>query len=284
MILLSGENTPLGSHLLPVLRGSHSVCSFGPDKGDIADPVFLEKIILQIAPKIMINTEQFCDPQKAEVMREESYRINSYAPGIIAALCKKYNIFLVHMSSAFVYPPLGKVHHCEDEIPEPSSVYADSLIYGEKKIIESGCRYCILRPTPMFGRNDNFIMHYLKLFEEQQRVAIIKDQHIMPLYLKDAADAIAQIVSRSIEGIYNLSGPDECTFYEFIFRFTDLYQKIRRIDLSPVIDEIPYEEFESTTDLPLHQLVNREKLSHKIETEFHSIESGLSELIHTSFN
>ncbi len=283
MVLLSGENTPLGQNLLPVLRGVHSVCSFGPDKGDIADQDFLEKLILQIAPSVFINTEQFDDPQKAELKCEDAYRINSYAPGIISQLCKKYNIFLIHKSSAHVYPPLKKTHHNESDVSEPSSVLADSLLFGEKKIIESGCRYCILRPAPIFGKNDNFLMTFHSMMTENRKIRVIKDQKIMPLYMRDAIDSIVYLVQNPVEGIFNAAGVDECTMYEFIYRFADLYQRHLKKDLSPQVEEITYDEFESTTDLPLYQLLNTDSINQHVPLKYHTIESALTELIHSTF-
>lgn len=279
MILLSGENTLLGSSLVPALRGSYSVCSFGPDKGDIGDPAFLEKIILQIAPKVLINTEIFSDPQEAEIKREEAYRINSYAPGIIAELCKKYNIFFIHISSAMVYPPLAKTHHSEDEKIDPCSVLADSLLYGESKITDSGCEYCILRPSPIYGKNDAYLMSYLSFMRERKKIQIIKDQKIMPLYIRDAVSAVVQIIEHRTGGIFNLAGSDECTAYELIFRFADLYQRERKIELSPVVEEIAYDEFESTAELPLYQLLNTERIHNAIQLRLHSLDNGLKELI-----
>ncbi|HRX16310.1 MAG TPA: sugar nucleotide-binding protein [Spirochaetota bacterium] len=275
MILLSGENRSIAHYLLPRLRDVHQVCSFGPDKGDINNGSFLNNIFRDIAPTVFINLEQVDDSDDAEVYREWAYNSNSFAPLKIAEICSKQDIFLVHISTTEVYPSDDKKLFDEDDTTDPVSVFSDSKLLGEKYIRESGCRYAILRLPCVYGINDNFLELFFKTAFENRTIRIIKDQKFMPIYAGDVASAILSIIDKQIEGIYNFAGSDQVTMYQFLFRAFDIYNEVKKTNLSPDVQEVPFEDYLSHADQLLANLVNSARFVGKTGINTVSYEEGL---------
>ncbi|MBN2435255.1 MAG: sugar nucleotide-binding protein [Spirochaetes bacterium] len=275
MILLSGENRTVAHYLLPRLRDIHQVCSFGPDKGDINNDSFLNNIFRDIAPTVFVNLEQVDDSDDAEVYREWAYNSNSFAPRKIAGICSKHDIFLVHISTTDVYPSDDKKVFDENDTTDTVSVFSDSKLLGEKYIRESGCRYAILRLPRVYGINDNFLEPFFKSAFENRTIRIIKDQKLMPIYAGDVASAILSIIDEQIEGIYNFAGSDQVTMYQFLFRAFDIYNEVKKTNISPDVQEVPYEDYLSHADQLLANLVNSALFVEKTGINTVSYEDGL---------
>ena len=92
---------------------------------------------------------------------------------------------------------------------------------AEKRIIESGLDYTILRPTMIYGTSrDRNICRLIQFLNKWSAIPVIgKGQHLQqPIYVTDLAKAIVDSVStdRTINKTYNLAGAEALTFNKMI--------------------------------------------------------------------
>ncbi|MDA3899536.1 MAG: sugar nucleotide-binding protein [Spirochaetes bacterium] len=279
MILLSGENSSIASYLLPHLRNSQQVCSFGPDKGDINSDSFLQNIFHDIAPTIFINLDQVDESDNAEIYREWAYNSNSFAPQKIAKICKEHNIFFIHISTTEVYPSEQSILHKEDSILSPDTVFSDSKLLGEQFIVESGCKHLILRIPKVFGRNDRFLTPFLEKALRNERIQILRDQTFMPLFASDVASVISQVIDNNVAGVYNCAGNDVVTMYQFLFQAFDLLNSVKSYNLSPQVEELDYDYFHTHADQLLYNKIDSSAINAATGFSPASCEEGLHSFI-----
>lgn len=279
MILLAGENTQLASYLLPLLRNEYQVCSFDSNKGDLCDSRFLNDLFNEISPLVCINCEEVRDYTEAEVYRERAYTINSFGADCLAQICRKKDVPLIHVSSSSVYDQSTADPKGEDAPLHPLSTYSDSKLLGEEKIRQSGCRYCILRCTDIFGRNDTILMPAFRDAKEGRRITIVRGSKIMPVSAADVSSVIMHVLRNNLEGIYNVSGPEMLTQYQFLFRFFDLYASIRKKELKADVVEVDYERFLYPVDLPRNNCADNARIKETAGDMLTPLDESLSALI-----
>lgn len=139
-------------------------------------------------------------------------------PTAIANACKKSNV-------------RGFVHISALGIEKATSKYAQSKRDGEKAVRKEYAEAVILRPSIIFGENDNFFNLFARLSGFLPMLPLIGGGRtkFQPVYVGDVADAVVVSLglgkkTKDPRGrIYELGGPDVVSFkeiYQIIFKYT----------------------------------------------------------------
>ncbi len=259
MFALSGENSLLAGHILPVLRESNQVGAFNQEKGDIADMAFLSAFLDELKPQVFINCEQCLDFDWCEDHREEAYRINGFAPGNIARLCRERNILLVHFSTSSVFDGSKGSPYTEEDMPAPVSVYGDSKLLGENQIKESGCRHLILRIPETYGRGRSFISSVMENVRNTGIMQVIRGQRLSTLYARDAALVFNEIISSGAEGIYNIANEGEADAAGFYGSLLEIYNRAGGREMPFRVEEVDFEECITKAKRPIYNVIDSKK-------------------------
>jgi len=103
---------------------------------------------------------------------------------------------------------------------EADSSYAWSKGLGERKVSEHFPRATILRPSLIFGPEDNFFNRFAKLARVLPVLPLVGGGHtkFQPVYVRDVATAIARVLAdKNASGrTYELGGPATFSFKELI--------------------------------------------------------------------
>lgn len=141
-------------------------------------------------------------------------RVHADLPASIAKASKKAGVkALIHISA------LG--------IESSSARYAHTKLEGEKAILSNFKTATILRPSVVFGEDDNFFNMFAKLASVLPFLPLIGGgkTKFQPVFVGDVADAVmAAIDNSNTRGkIYELGGPDVVDFkgvYQRLFEHT----------------------------------------------------------------
>jgi NADH dehydrogenase len=102
---------------------------------------------------------------------------------------------------------------------ESRSLYIKSKLSGEKAVIENFNNSIILRPSIIFGVDDNFFNLFNKLINLLPVIPLVgAHSKFQPCYVGDISDAIINIIDnhKINNGIYELGGPNIYSFKELI--------------------------------------------------------------------
>ena len=221
-ILVIGSNGQLGKCLQDQnFRKKYSVKFANKNDVDVENFSQLKNTLLKNKPHILINASGYTAVDKAETEIDQAYSINHLAVKNMAEICKQIDCILIHISTDYVFDGKSKTPYLEDDITNPQSVYGMSKLKGEQAIIDSSCKFFILRTSWVYSEyGNNFLKTILKIGKNLDSVSIVSDQIGCPTYGQDLASGILSIINHSYlggksYGIYHFTGNEICSWYDF---------------------------------------------------------------------
>jgi len=254
-VLITGSNGLLGQKLLHKLRTDTSVefiaTSIGDNRVsekegykyislDITSKSEVENIIFSEKPDVIINTAAMTNVDACEDNKQECDALNVDAVKYLSDCAIEINAHLVHISTDFIFDGENGPYS-EDDIPNPLSYYGLSKLKSETLLLESSCKWTVLRTIIVFGVAENLSKGNLILWakgalEKGDPLNIIDDQFRAPTLAEDLADACVLSFQKRKYGIYNASGKDIMSIYEIVERIARHYnystENLNRISTS----------------------------------------------------
>ncbi|MDR2186742.1 MAG: dTDP-4-dehydrorhamnose reductase [Azonexus sp.] len=176
-ILLLGKDGQVGWQLQRSLAPHGPVVACGRGECDLADPAALRRVLREVKPDIIVNAAAYTAVDKAEAEPELAMRLNTEAPGLLAAEAAASGALLVHYSTDYVFDGSKTTPWVEDDPTGPLGVYGRSKLAGEAAIRAAACRALIFRTSWVFGaRGGNFVKTILRLAREKESLDVVDDQ------------------------------------------------------------------------------------------------------------
>lgn len=157
---------------------------------------------------------------------------------IIAKVCKKLNIFFIHISTDYVFDGSSPPYY-PDSLVNPLQNYGISKLISEYKVINNCNNYCIIRVPVLFtDKISNLEENAVTLIGKKvlNRIEKQKEDNFSirrPNYIPDFCEFILDIVKKKRVGIYHYSNPNnKITKYEISVKISNLLHKNNNI--SPI--------------------------------------------------
>ena len=261
-ILVTGANGQLGSTLRLVAAQSADRYIFTDvSELDITDAAAIERMVTTNSIRIIINCAAYTNVDKAEDDREQAERINATAVAYLAAVMKRHDGWLIHVSTDYVFG--GGLYNTpckEDRQGKPTGVYGETKLHGEQAIAHIGCHHIIFRTAWLYSEfGKNFVKTMLNLTATQPELKVVFDQTGTPTYARDLAETIFEMVeSRKYtgnEGIYHYSNEGVCSWYDFTKTIAELAGHTS-CDILPCHSD----EFSSKVKRPAYSVLDKTKI------------------------
>ncbi|MFT4736601.1 MAG: dTDP-4-dehydrorhamnose reductase [Cyclobacteriaceae bacterium] len=262
-ILITGANGLLGQKLLAQLSIAPDIDVVATGRGTNRNPdgnYLYEKMDATIEenikntlslhqPNVVIHTAAMTQVDQCENEKEECWKQNVTAVALLASYCKQHNIFLVHLSTDFIFDGENGPYHEEDK-PNPVSYYGESKLAAEKAITDSGARAAILRTMLVYGiahdmSRSNIILWVKNNLENNKHIKVVNDQWRMPTLAEDLAKGCVLAAEKEAEGVFNISGKDMLTPYNMAIATAKFFS----LD-SSLIEEVDGSIFTQTAKRP----------------------------------
>jgi dTDP-4-dehydrorhamnose reductase len=163
----------------------------------------------------IVNCAAYTNVDGAETERELAYKVNAEAVGQLGRLAAKEGRYVLHMSTDFVFDGKLDRPYVETDKPNPINVYGASKLAGEQELIESGCRYCIMRVEWTYGAaGNNFVKKVLQWARQNDELRVIGDQFGSPTATKEAAKAICDLLTKKAEGLFHFAAAGYVSRFE----------------------------------------------------------------------
>ncbi|MEO1488007.1 MAG: complex I NDUFA9 subunit family protein [Pseudomonadota bacterium] len=152
-------------------------------------------------------------------------RLMGEAPGMMAAIAQENGVKgFVHVSA--IGPDANS-----------SAAYARGKALGEAKVMEAFPGATILRPSIVFGKDDNFLNMFGQMIEMAPALPVFgPDAKLQLVYVDDVAEAIAVALedpSKHGGHIYELGGPEQLSMMEINERLAEAQGRKRRFIAMP---------------------------------------------------
>jgi dTDP-4-dehydrorhamnose reductase len=180
----------------------------------------------------IVNCAAYTNVDGAEREPELAHKVNAEAVGRLGALARQANLWVLHVSTDFVFDGKASRPYVESDRPNPINEYGRSKLAGEQLLVESRCAHCIMRLEWTYGRaGNNFITKLVQRAKADKTLTVVDDQIGSPTATPEVAKAICQLLQKKPQGIFHFASQGYVSRYEmakFIFEKMSL-----DVDLSP---------------------------------------------------
>ena len=219
-IIILGGKGMLGTDIQKVCRQQgFSVTVFDLPEFDITNHIQLEEAIKD--SQIIINCAAYTNVDGAESEGELAYKINAEAVGRLGDIARVTNKWILHISTDFVFDGCLDRAYVETDEANPVNMYGKTKLAGEQLLIQSGCKYCILRIEWTYGEaGNNFVSKIVQYAEKNKMLKVVDDQIGSPTATIEIAETIYKVLEKRPEGIFHFASSGYVSRYkmaEFVF-------------------------------------------------------------------
>ncbi|MCU7924657.1 MAG: NAD(P)-dependent oxidoreductase, partial [Candidatus Thiodiazotropha sp. (ex Dulcina madagascariensis)] len=118
---------------------------------DLLDRDAVASAVRRHRPDFIINAAAHTAVDKAESEIELSARLNAEAPGLLGSLAAEQGATLIHYSTDFVFAGDADRPYQEEDAASPVSVYGQTKLEGEQRLLATGADTLIFRTSWVYG-------------------------------------------------------------------------------------------------------------------------------------
>lgn len=220
-LCLLGSAGMFGRDAAPVFRSmGFTVVGGDLPEVDICDERSLGRFLDESKPDAVVNAAAYTNVDGAESHREEAFRINAEGASMVAKICAARSVFLVHISTDYVFPGTKKEGYLPSDPPAPAvNAYGESKLEGERAVIGTvkPGSYLICRTQWLYGRHGrNFVDTIRELANSRKVLRVVDDQWGVPTHTANLARQIGRLLTDGATGIaHTVGGRGPITWFTF---------------------------------------------------------------------
>jgi dTDP-4-dehydrorhamnose reductase len=279
-ILVTGANGQMGNEFQVLTTDFPDYQFLFVTKEDlsIADTAAVENYFSAHSIDFCINCAAYTAVDKAETEETNAILINATAVATLAAVCKKNNAQLIHISTDYVFDGTANQPYKETDITKPVSVYGKTKLQGEELAMQNAPSTIIIRTAWLYSSfKANFVKTMLRLMKEKESINVVSDQFGCPTYAADLAAAIMQIIasnkSKENAGIYHYSNAGITNWYEFAVAIKELTGS------NCVVNPIPTSQYPTPAKRPAYSVLDTAKIKEVFAVAIPDWETGLEKCL-----
>jgi len=224
-IIGTGLSGLVGSRIVELLKDRFEFVDFSLDTGvNLLDQQSLADAFEKNKDAVaVLHMAAFTDTNAAWEQKGDKtgicYQLNVEGTKSILDLAKKYNQYLLYISTDFVFDGTKSTPYLEIDTPNPIEWYGETKYLGEKVITDSGyANYNISRITypyrAKFEKKDDIVRKVLAKLKNNEPVKMFSDQICTYTFIDDITNALGYFFENKIVGIYHLVGSSSHSPYE----------------------------------------------------------------------
>ena len=229
-ILVTGARGMLGRYLVGMLTNLSTAGNLGleitatdREQLDITHPQETSRFIGDCKPEVVVNCAAFTNVDACETQISDAFAVNASGAKSVAMAGKQIGAKIVHISTDYVFDGAKMDSYSETDKPNPLSVYGKSKLEGELAIQEIADNYAILRTAWLFGPyRRNFVTAILERGKKNREVSVVTDQYGSPTYTADLSQAVWNVISQDVRGLYHFTNTGRCSRYDWAKKIFEL--------------------------------------------------------------
>ncbi len=258
-ILLLGSNGQLGWELCRTKPDNILLSFLDYPEIDFCNFGSIAKHINAVSPDCIINAAAYTNVDKAEKESLLAYKVNHEAVCKIAKMCKENKIFMIQISTDFVFSGKNSIPYKPEDEQCPESIYGKSKSEGEKavrKILRNNA--LIIRTAWLYSSHgNNFVKTMLKFMKEKKSLSIVDDQIGTPTWAFGLAKTIWTAVSKKLYGGFHFTDAGIASWYDFAIAIQEEGLKAGLLDNVMPIIPIPTAQYPTPAKRPMYSVLDK---------------------------
>ncbi|NOU16721.1 MAG: SDR family oxidoreductase [Bacteroidales bacterium] len=179
----------------------------------------INKLVETLKPDVLIHCAAVSSPDACEVDKYSCQKLNVEVTSRLASACRDYSVHLIFLSTDFIFDG-KKSDYSETDSPAPTCYYGESKLEAENILQEMNIGTAIVRTSLVFGYEEhlsrpNIALKVIDHLKNNQSYRVPFDQIRTPTLAEDLAFALKTIAEKGESGIFNVSGGEKVSVYEF---------------------------------------------------------------------
>ena len=233
--LVIGASGFLGRKIITLLSKKHEIIKAGIRGGedtrrvDATNKEEVRKLILETRPDVVIDTVALTSSLSCEMNPYLAKKLNYLSAKNILECCEEVGSKMVFISSNYIFNG-EKGNYSEEDVPDPLNEYGKTKVMAEEVIMKNK-NHIIIRADLMYGFNGKGLPNGIVdkvLSGEEIEIRDLKQKRT-PIFVDDVVMAIEKLVEMEQEGIFNLSGEEEITYFDFLKKLEKVVRKDSKI-------------------------------------------------------
>ncbi|XP_065182046.1 methionine adenosyltransferase 2 subunit beta-like [Sycon ciliatum] len=174
-------------------------------KVDLRDLAAVQAVLADAKPEVVVHAAAERRPDVVEKQADATEALNVTATRQLASECASRGIYLVYISTDYVFDGTQPPYHC-DAKPNPLNSYGRSKLAGEEAVRETAnLRGCILRVPVLYGTvetlDESAVTVLLKtVLSKKDGSKVNHVQRRYPTHVNDVAVVCRNLADRSLAG------------------------------------------------------------------------------------
>ncbi len=217
-ILIVGADGAIGTALAEMLRaGGHAVVGTTrrPDRAGQPGAVFLDLAAPELDRLPQADVTVICAAMArfsdCRTKPDLARQVNVAAPTAIAEQMQKAGKRVLLLSSSVVFDCLAPKRKANEPYA-PRSAYGGFKADAERAVLALGTGMAVLRLTKILRANDGIFPGWIAALAQGRSIAAFGDHALCPMTMDAVTAALAVIVTRGGDGIFQVSGADDMTY------------------------------------------------------------------------
>lgn len=284
-ILATGATGLVGSRFVEMFSDKYEVVNMDLTTGVDITKAETFKPFFDSHPdaKALIHLAAFTDTNKAFAESGDKngicYKVNVDGTKNITDICRERGIYLIHVSTDFVFDGKKDTPYTEDDPTNPIEWYGETKAIAEQVVKNSGVNYSIVRLSypyrSTFDQKPDLVKKIRAGLESGKLYPQFTDTTITPTLIDDIARSFDKLIELKPQGIFHLVGSDSLSPYELAKKVAVAY------DFDPsLVKEGSLTEYLSTAARPFARNVkmSNQKATSVLGIHFATLDEGLSEI------
>jgi dTDP-4-dehydrorhamnose reductase len=226
-IAIIGANGRLGAALARELGRDFEVTSFERSQLDLSQLDRVRSVIAEVEFELLINCAALTNVDYCESHREEAFLVNAEAPRLLAEIANGKSAKFIHISTDYVFDGKQQVPYTEEDKAVPLSVYGESKLEGERRVLDVSSHHLVVRLSWVFGPDKpSFIDQIIQRARENDAVVAVADKFSSPTYAIDVANWLRLAIDKSANGILHLANRGGCSWQEWAQYAIDVCRRL----------------------------------------------------------
>lgn len=215
--------------------------------------------------KAVINCAAYTAVDKAESDLENCRAVNEIGPANLAKACAKFDAFMIHISTDYVFDGTKERGYLEDDATGPLGAYGITKLAGEEAVKKHLKRSATIRTSWVYSRfGHNFAKTMMRL-STRDEISVVADQTGCPTFAGDLAKAIFEVLEQRKKikdnEMLHFTNYGECTWHNFACHIMDVMGSKCKVN------PIPTSEYPTPAKRPEYSLLSTKKIRTKYGVE-----------------
>jgi len=279
MILVTGVEGLLGARIFELAKDDvvgtyHNPCDIAGNllRMDITNRKSVFDTVKSYKPEFIIHCAALTDVDMCEIEKEKAWDINVNGTKNIADACKAINAKMVYISTDYIFDGKKGMYQ-EDDQPNPLSYYAKTKLAGEYEVRKLEA-FIIARTSVIYGNGkNNFASWVMQSLKDNLNINVVKDQFNSPTLNTNLAEALLEMCKKDLNGIYNCSGSERISRFNFAKKIADIFELDERL-----INSIKTEQLKQKAKRPIDSSLDISKIRKEIKIKMLDVKEGLTRM------